>query len=50
MSQDNQNQETQTTEAQDENQLIALRREKLNEMRASGNAFPNEFKKRAVCC
>ena len=35
------NQET----VQDENQLIALRREKLNEMRATGVAFPNTFKR-----
>ncbi|MGK0270272.1 MAG: lysyl-tRNA synthetase class 2 [Cocleimonas sp.] len=45
MSQDNQNQEGQATEPQDENQLIALRREKLGELRAAGNAFPNEFKR-----
>ena len=30
---------------QNENQLIALRREKLNEMRESGVAFPNTFKR-----
>ena len=42
MSEDNQNQET---EAQDENQLIALRREKLGEMRDAGVAFPNDFKR-----
>ncbi len=29
----------------DENQLITLRREKLNEMRESGVAFPNTFKR-----
>ena len=45
MSQDNQNQPGQAVEPQDENQLIALRREKLGEMRAAGNAFPNEFKR-----
>jgi len=45
MSEDNtQNTENQE-EVQDENQLIALRREKLSEMRAAGTAFPNEFKK-----
>ncbi len=32
-------------EAQDENQLIALRREKLGEMRDAGVAFPNTFKR-----
>jgi len=32
-------------EAQDENQLIALRREKLDEMRNAGVAFPNTFKR-----
>ena len=42
MSQDNENQ---ANEVQDENQLIALRREKLGEMRAAGNAFPNDFKR-----
>jgi len=42
MSEDNQNQ---ATEAQDENQLIALRREKLGEMRDAGVAFPNTFKR-----
>ena len=31
--------------AHDENQLIALRREKLNDMRESGIAFPNTFKR-----
>lgn len=42
MSEDNKNP---ATDVQDENQLIALRREKLGEMRAAGNAFPNEFKR-----
>ncbi len=32
-------------EVQDENQLIALRREKLGEMRNAGVAFPNTFKR-----
>ena len=41
MSEENQNQ----AEPQDENQLIALRREKLAEMRKAGNAFPNAFKR-----
>ena len=41
MSEENQNVE----EVQDENQLIALRREKLGEMRESGIAFPNDFKR-----
>lgn len=31
-------------DAHDENQLIALRREKLGEIREAGNAFPNNFK------
>lgn len=44
MSQDKHNQETEI-EPQDENQLIALRREKLSEMREVGVAFPNDFKK-----
>ena len=39
MSEENQNQ------PQDENQLIALRREKLGEMRKAGVAFPNTFKR-----
>jgi len=29
---------------EDENKLIAQRREKLQAMRATGNAFPNDFK------
>ncbi len=41
MSEENQNR----AEAQDENQLIALRREKLGEMREAGVAFPNTFKR-----
>ena len=41
MSEENQNQ----PEAQDENQLIALRRKKLSEMREAGVAFPNAFKR-----
>ena len=41
MSEENQNQ----AEPQDENQLIALRREKLGEMRKAGVAFPNTFKR-----
>jgi len=32
----------------DENQLIALRREKLSALRASGNAFPNDFRRDVV--
>ena len=43
-SQNKQNQETEL-DAQDENQLIALRREKLAEMREAGVAFPNDFKR-----
>ena len=30
---------------QDENRLIAQRREKLNELRKEGNAFPNDFRR-----
>lgn len=41
MSEENQNQAPQ----QDENQLIALRREKLGAMRDAGVAFPNTFKR-----
>lgn len=44
MSEDNQNQVNET-DAQDENQLIALRREKLSAMRNAGTAFPNDFKR-----
>lgn len=44
MSQENEIQLTEI-ESQDENQLIALRREKLNEMRIAGVAFPNDFKR-----
>ncbi len=37
-------QQTSATPAQDENQLIAERREKLKAIRAQGIAFPNDFK------
>lgn len=33
---------------QDENRLIAQRREKLNELRAEGNAFPNDFRRNVM--
>ncbi len=33
------------TQQQDENRLIAERREKLNALRAEGNAFPNRFRR-----
>lgn len=33
------------TEQPDENKLIALRREKLAELREQGNAFPNDFRR-----
>ena len=33
---------------QDENKLIAERRGKLDELRASGNAFPNDFRRTAL--
>ncbi len=36
------------TEPQDENKLIALRREKLQAMRAQGSAFPNDFRRDAL--
>jgi len=36
---------TDETPNQDENQLIALRREKLAVLRTNGNAFPNNFKR-----
>ena len=34
--------------SQDENQIIALRREKLDARRARGNAFPNDFRRKAT--
>ncbi|MCG6967535.1 MAG: lysine--tRNA ligase [Chromatiaceae bacterium] len=34
-----------TDQQQDENRLIAVRREKLAAMRANGNAFPNQFRR-----
>ncbi len=34
-----------TKQQQDENKLIAQRREKLNELRRQGNAFPNDFRR-----
>jgi lysyl-tRNA synthetase class 2 len=33
---------------QDENRLIALRREKLTELRTEGNAFPNDFRRNVM--
>ncbi|MDF9391045.1 MULTISPECIES: lysine--tRNA ligase [Methylococcus] len=36
------------SEQQDENKLIALRREKLAELRQSGVAFPNDFRRDAL--
>ena len=33
---------------QDENRLIALRREKLAELRTEGNAFPNDFRRNVM--
>jgi lysyl-tRNA synthetase class 2 len=36
------------SEQQDENKLIALRREKLGELRQDGVAFPNDFRRDAV--
>jgi len=36
------------TEQLDENKLIAQRREKLTELRQSGNAFPNDFRRNTL--
>ena len=33
---------------QDENRLIAQRREKLDELRTEGNAFPNDFRRNVM--
>ena len=33
---------------EDENKLIAQRREKLSSMREAGNAFPNDFRRNAL--
>ena len=41
---DNQHNDS-TIEVQDENKIIAGRREKLNEIRAKGVAFPNDFRR-----
>jgi lysyl-tRNA synthetase class 2 len=35
-------------EIQDENKLIAQRREKLQQMRENGNAFPNDFRRNSM--
>ena len=35
-------------DALDENKLIAQRRDKLNQIRAQGIAFPNDFRRNAV--
>ena len=35
----------QNDQSQDENQLIALRREKLQQRRTQGTAYPNQFKR-----
>ncbi|MES9847990.1 MAG: lysine--tRNA ligase, partial [Candidatus Thiodiazotropha sp.] len=35
-------------ETQDENKLIAQRREKLKQMRDNGNAFPNDFRRNSM--
>jgi lysyl-tRNA synthetase class 2 len=32
----------------DENKLIAQRREKLQQMRENGNAFPNDFRRNSM--
>jgi lysyl-tRNA synthetase, class II len=39
------NQDNQSATAQDENQIIAERRAKLTELRKTGNAFPNSFRR-----
>lgn len=39
------NDETQELTPEDENKLIAQRREKLSALRESGNAFPNDFRR-----
>lgn len=39
------NQDNQSTALQDENQIIAERRGKLAELRKTGNAFPNNFRR-----
>ena len=36
------------TEKRDENELIAERRRKLNTLRESGNAYPNDFRRNAL--
>ncbi len=40
--------ETKELTAEDENKLIAQRREKLEALRESGNAFPNDFRRDAM--
>jgi lysyl-tRNA synthetase, class II len=35
----------QQPESQDENEIIALRRHRLNELKAQGNAYPNDFRR-----
>lgn len=37
--------ESVTEQPQDENKLIAQRREKLQALRDAGNAFPNDFRR-----
>ena len=37
--------DNQTVQAQDENKLIAERRQKLAAIREKGNAFPNDFRR-----
>jgi lysyl-tRNA synthetase class 2 len=41
-------QDKSTDSAQDENKLIAERRSKLDQLRAAGNAFPNDFRRTAM--
>ncbi|WP_006787238.1 lysine--tRNA ligase [Thiorhodospira sibirica] len=40
--------QTETAASPDENKLIALRREKLQQLRAQGPAFPNDFRRDAL--
>ena len=48
MSQDNKAENAAAAVEQDENKLIAQRREKLTQLRESGNPFPNDFRREHV--
>ena len=41
-------QESNNSDQKDENKLIALRREKLSDIRAKRNAFPNDFRRNSL--